>query len=53
MQPLLPKQKSPCESRTENHSHSKREHIHYTTMMVSLKWQTQHFIWTASCTADL
>jgi len=36
------------ESRTENHSHSKRRRIRYTTTTMLLKWQRQHFILTRS-----
>jgi len=41
------------ESWTENHLHSGRKRPCKTTMMVPLKWQTQHFIPTISPPADL
>ena len=52
---LIPKWNSPDhgENWTENHLHSGRKPICRTTMMVPLKWHTQHFIRTMSPPADL
>jgi len=36
------------ESRTENHSHSRRRRILCTKTTMLLKWQSQHFILTRS-----
>jgi len=41
------------ESHTENHSHSRCKCIHYMTMKIPLKWQTQHFIINAWLVTDL